>query len=97
MVSDWGVGLHTVTSPDSTQVNACFKRSVVSDWGRNPYARGSYSFVGLESSGAPLLNDPLLNDPLLNDPLLNDPLLNVGSFVSVTSTSGMRDKAYATN
>ena len=28
-----------------------FKRSVVSDWGRNPYTRGSYSYVAADSSG----------------------------------------------
>ncbi|KAL1511617.1 hypothetical protein AB1Y20_006410 [Prymnesium parvum] len=33
------------------QVLAKFRKSVVSDWGRNPYARGSYSYVGLHSSG----------------------------------------------
>ena len=29
-----------------------FRKPVVSDWGRNPYCRGSYSYVGVESSGA---------------------------------------------
>ena len=33
------------------QVTALFKRSVVSDWGRNPYARGSYSYVAVGGSG----------------------------------------------
>ena len=28
-----------------------FKRSMVSDWGRNPYARGSYSYVAVGGSG----------------------------------------------
>ena len=28
-----------------------YKRSVVSDWGRNPYARGSYSYVAVGGSG----------------------------------------------
>ena len=34
-----------------TQVTSTFKRSVVSDWGRNPYARGSYSYVAVGGSG----------------------------------------------
>ena len=33
------------------QATSLFRRSVVSDWGRNPYARGSYSFVAVGSSG----------------------------------------------
>ena len=33
------------------QASTLFRRSVVSDWGRNPYARGSYSFVAVGSSG----------------------------------------------
>jgi len=33
------------------QVQALFRRSVVSDWGRNPFCRGSYSYVAAESSG----------------------------------------------
>ena len=33
------------------QVTALFKRSAVSDWGRNPYARGSYSYVAVGGSG----------------------------------------------
>ena len=33
------------------QVNALFRRSVVSDWGRNPYARGSYSYIAVGGSG----------------------------------------------
>ena len=37
--------------PATAQVHSLFRKSVVSDWGRNPYARGSYSYVGLESSG----------------------------------------------
>ena len=32
-------------------VTSLFKRSVVSDWGRNPYARGSYSYVAVGGSG----------------------------------------------
>ena len=32
-------------------VQSLFKRSVVSDWGRNPYARGSYSYVAVGGSG----------------------------------------------
>jgi len=32
-------------------VQRLFKRSVVSDWGRNPYARGSYSYVQVGGSG----------------------------------------------
>ena len=34
-----------------SQVTSLFKRSVVSDWGRNPYARGSYSYVAVGGSG----------------------------------------------
>ena len=33
------------------QVNSLFKRSQVSDWGRNPYARGSYSYIAVGGSG----------------------------------------------
>jgi monoamine oxidase len=33
------------------QVGALYKRSVVSDWGRNPYARGSYSYIAVGGSG----------------------------------------------
>ena len=33
------------------QVQALFKRSLVSDWGRNPYARGSYSYIAVGGSG----------------------------------------------
>ena len=33
------------------QVSTLFRRSVVSDWGRNPYARGSYSYVAVGGSG----------------------------------------------
>ena len=33
------------------QVTTLFKRSLVSDWGRNPYARGSYSYVAVGGSG----------------------------------------------
>ena len=33
------------------RVHSTFKRSIVSDWGRNPYARGSYSYVAAGSSG----------------------------------------------
>ena len=32
-------------------VNGLFKRSMVSDWGRNPYARGSYSYIAVGGSG----------------------------------------------
>ena len=34
-----------------TQVTAHFRKSVVSDWGRNPYARGSYSYIAVGGSG----------------------------------------------
>ena len=33
------------------QVTAMHRKSVVSDWGRNPYARGSYSYVAVGGSG----------------------------------------------
>lgn len=33
------------------RVNSLFRKSIVSDWGRNPYARGSYSYVAPGSSG----------------------------------------------
>ena len=29
-----------------------FRKSVVTDWGRNPFCRGSYSYVGVDASGA---------------------------------------------
>ena len=32
-------------------MHTLFRRSVVSDWGRTPYTRGSYSFVAVGSSG----------------------------------------------
>ena len=32
-------------------VQTSFRRPVVSDWGRNPFCRGSYSYVGIDSSG----------------------------------------------
>jgi len=34
------------------QVRTLFKRSIVTDWGRNPFCRGSYSYVGVGASGA---------------------------------------------
>ena len=34
------------------QVQKRFRRSIVSDWGANPYTRGSYSYVGVDGSGA---------------------------------------------
>jgi lysine-specific histone demethylase 1 len=33
-------------------VNSLFKRSIVTDWGGNPFCRGSYSYVGVDASGA---------------------------------------------
>jgi len=33
------------------QATALYRRSVVSNWGRNPYARGSYSYVAVGGSG----------------------------------------------
>ena len=32
-------------------VQSLYKRAVCSDWGRNPYARGSYSYVAVGGSG----------------------------------------------
>mmetsp|Transcript_28450 Transcript_28450/g.84983 ORF Transcript_28450/g.84983 Transcript_28450/m.84983 type:complete len:139 (+) Transcript_28450:1194-1610(+) len=34
------------------QVRQLFRKSVVTDWGRNPFCRGSYSYVGVDASGA---------------------------------------------
>ena len=34
-----------------SQVTSLFRKSKVSDWGRNPYARGSYSYIAAGGSG----------------------------------------------
>mmetsp|Transcript_26528 Transcript_26528/g.74304 ORF Transcript_26528/g.74304 Transcript_26528/m.74304 type:complete len:135 (+) Transcript_26528:153-557(+) len=33
------------------EVKKLFRRSIVTDWGRNPFCRGSYSYVGVDASG----------------------------------------------
>ena len=33
------------------QVSTLYRKSVVSDWGKNPYARGSYSYIAVGGSG----------------------------------------------
>jgi monoamine oxidase len=43
--------LATLRRTFGAQVSALHRKSVVSDWGKNPYARGSYSYIAVGGSG----------------------------------------------